>query len=140
MTEKNSRKRIFILEDDTRRIQLFEEKLQFDHDLTITINSDDAIETLKLHKFDLLCLDHDLGRRQMVDSFEYDTGYRVACEIPNTVNRDTPVLIHSYNPSGAGQMWEVLTCKRKKCSPFNETNFMGDRTYWDDLNDMLKDE
>jgi len=134
----SERKRIFILEDDYRRIDLFKEKLQFDYDLTITVNSDDAIQTLKLHKFDLLCLDHDLGSRQMVNSLEYDTGYRVACEIPNTINKDTPAIIHSYNPSGAGKMWSTLTCEKKMCSPFHETYFASDRTYWDDITDYLK--
>lgn len=124
---------IFILEDDPERNRLFKDKLGTKHMLTMTTTSDEAIEQLKVQKFDLLLLDHDLGGRQMVASSQYDTGFRVACEIPTTINQDTPTIVHSYNGGGALKMISVLTTDRKLYAPFNYNQF------WMDIESMLKD-
>lgn len=99
--------KIFILEDDPNRMVIFKRMFK-GHTIVHVETSDEGIEVLNTIKFDIIFLDHDLGGRQFVDSREYDTGYRVAVSIPQTINKDTDVVIHSYNPAGAKNMENVL--------------------------------
>ena len=107
-------KRVLLLEDDQERIDWFVgefEKYNFTYDWT------DSAETAKKlvhdNKYHMIFLDHDLGGKQMVPSKDPNTGYQVAKDIPKTVNRDSRIIIHSWNPVGAQKMFEVL--KKTKC-------------------------
>ena len=127
------KKSIFVLEDDPERNQIILNRLSLKYPVVITNSSDLAIDILKRTKFTLLLLDHDLGGRQMVGSGEYDTGFRVAAAIPSTYNKDSAAIIHSYNPTGAQKMFDVLTTKRKVRTPFGRDDF------WSAVYDLLKD-
>ena len=99
--------KIFILEDDPSRMVIFR-KMLVDHDITHTDQARKAAFTLKSYKYDFIFLDHDLGGEQMVDSSEENTGYTAAKAIPGSINSNTPIVIHSYNPSGAANMAALL--------------------------------
>ncbi len=87
--------KIFILEDDRARQTWFLDRFE-GHDVTLIESNKDA------HKFegfyDLICLDHDLGGRQLVD--HEDCGLMFVKNMKNYF-ADSLVLIHSYNPDGA---------------------------------------
>ena len=90
-------KKVLILEDDDKRIQMFEEWLVGINNIEIYRTSDLAIKALKKNKYDIIFLDHDLAGD--------DTGFEAAKIIPKTDNRSTTVIIHSLNPAGAQRMW-----------------------------------
>lgn len=102
---------VFVLEDDQMRIDWFNEKFWDVPFLFITKDTDEAIPILKLIKFDLLFLDHDLEETSIYDEAhaEYDmnhakNGLRVAAHLRGTINQETECIIHSMNPSGAANM------------------------------------
>ena len=109
--------KLFILEDSQSRITLFN-SWYVDHELTMTDDAMEAIEILKRDKFDVIFLDHDLDQRTFVDSSEPNTGYTVAKEIPNTVNVNTQVILHSMNPDGVNNMAAVLKANNPQKIPF----------------------
>lgn len=106
--------KIFILEDDLTRIGLFAEALgELFH--TSTDVATDMTEVPDLYKppYDLLLLDHDLDYRQMVGSGDPNTGYSfvkhyMECPIPDP---QPEIVIHSYNPSGAQNMENLLRAR-----------------------------
>ena len=104
--------KILILEDDLIRMKVFN-RMFHKHMITHACNSDEAIKHLDKEKFDYIFLDHDLGGRIFVNSNEYDTGYRVAKYIPQSINKDTDVVIHSWNPAGAKNMKNILKDREK---------------------------
>ncbi len=95
--------RIFVLEDDPSRIHWFEQRF-IGHDVTY------ADSCLQIERFqppyDLICLDHDLGGRQM--SKHEDNGERFAVLIREQHGRlqrpETVVVVHSFNPEGAARI------------------------------------
>ena len=102
---------VFVLEDDQMRIDWFNEKFWDVPFLFITKDTEEAIPILRLIKFDLLFLDHDLEETSIYDEAhaEYDmnharNGLRVAAHLRGTVNQETECIIHSMNPSGASNM------------------------------------
>lgn len=99
-------KKIFILEDNEQRIHWFMEQFMFEN-VTIVNNSWDAIRILNNIKYDVIYLDHDLGYRTMVESKDENTGVFVAKNI-NETNKDTEVIVHSWNPSGAKNIANCL--------------------------------
>lgn len=113
--------KLFILEDDPIRIEKF--KTMFSkHDVDLVENAQDGIRLLNENKYDYIFLDHDLGGEQMVDSYEDNTGYTVAKEIPNGPNSGTPIIIHSFNPIGAANMKSILPgSRRMPFGTFNES-------------------
>ncbi len=101
--------KILILDDDTDRHAQF--KLNYaSHELTHVLTADEAIEALKHNIFDVVCLDHDLGGMQMVDSWGTEpTGYLVAKWIAMNPDRKPKMIyIHSFNPDGARNMHNIL--------------------------------
>lgn len=106
--------RVFILEDDKNRIGAF---LHAGIGLDLTIckwleGKHGAFEKFK-PPYDLILLDHDLGGMQMLpsDGIE-ETGYKfckwfVSLIVP-PVDRDTRIIIHSYNAGGANNMHSLL--------------------------------
>ena len=102
--------KIFILEDDPRRMTYFNK--QFFHDEIIwKETAKEAINYLKdnYEDMDNLFLDHDLGGEIFVSSSEYNTGFTVAKFISE--NFDSPfkhIVIHTMNPPAATRMKELL--------------------------------
>lgn len=112
---------VFVLEDDQMRIDWFEKTFGDVPFLFITKDTDEAIPILRLIKFDLIFLDHDLEETSIYDEdhAEYDAtrgknGLRVATELNFTINQETDCIIHSMNPTGAGNMI--------KAHPFNTSH------------------
>lgn len=99
---------VFVLEDDQMRIDWFNEKFYGIPFLFITKDVKEAISILRLIKFDLIFLDHDLEETSFYDEVqaEYDfynrnNGLKVATALRDTINKETECIIHSMNPSGA---------------------------------------
>lgn len=100
--------KIFILEDDISRIKVFEQNLK-DHDVTICMDLTTAWQSFD-PPYDIVCLDHDLGGMQMVDSFVEETGYTFAVALGKAkeIADIGRIFIHSYNPVGAMNMERAL--------------------------------
>lgn len=107
-------KSVFILEDDDQRIAWFKEVLSKVPDLAICKKAGPGLEMVESKKFDLIFLDHDLeldhytafaeGREPQMEM----TGLFVAKNLGETVNKETPVIIHSMNTTGAESMHQAL--------------------------------
>lgn len=98
--------KVFVLEDDPVRILWFRERF-FNHDLTVATSVKEGVEAFK-GPYDLVCLDHDLGGRQMVDSDEEETGATFVRRMLDKLVRCDAVFVHSYNAFGAKRMGEML--------------------------------
>ena len=96
---------IFILEDNAMRSLYFMNwATTHNHKITLTNNVEDAKIILLNVKFDLLCLDHDLG-----EVCPDNLGYKVCEDLNKTINNDTDILIHSWNASGVDRMIHILS-------------------------------
>lgn len=93
--------KIFILEDNIFRQKWFRQNL-VGHTVVMTDDVDEAKKLLLETVYDLICLDHDLG-----DDRKY-TGLDVAKCMHKTVNKDTRIVIHSMNPVGSDDMYNVM--------------------------------
>lgn len=101
--------KIFVLEDDPYRIIAFHERFK-GHLVQYTQTSGRAYEFDRESKgdYDFLCLDHDLGGRQM-DEHEDD-----GVEFIRNVMREGGnfkgliVVLHSHNSEGAKEMRDLL--------------------------------
>lgn len=109
-TFKKSSMKILVVEDSEDRNQHFRQWLQ-GHDFSIVLNAEDGIRQVHAKKYDVIFLDHDLGDRSGVPSDDPNTGYAVAKEIPNSINRDAQVIVHSMNPVGSQNILNVLSGK-----------------------------
>lgn len=99
--------RLLILEDDPSRVHEFYKMFE-DHSLVVVNTAADAISFLSTSKFNAIFLDHDLGGKTYVDSDNENTGYQVAKMLSVSINRHTPVVIHSWNGVGAKRMLNAL--------------------------------
>jgi len=99
--------RILIVEDDRNRIKWFKEHLiGFNVDIVKTAKL--GIVLCKTIKYDLIMLDHDLGGETFFDSDNENTGYQVGKAIVESLNNETPVIIHSCNGVGAINIQSLL--------------------------------
>jgi CheY-like chemotaxis protein len=90
--------KILIVEDGDNRTEVLR-RLYSQHNLTVCRDGQSSMKTLRNGAFDLIHLDHDL---------EGDlTGEDVAEKI-RLVCPETPVIIHSENPSGASKIARIL--------------------------------
>jgi len=111
----NKSKKLFLLEDSESRINWFRNRCKAaGHILVLADNVKDALHILRVEKFDMIFLDHDLDDRVYVDSNEENTGYQVAKELHNTINRDTEVVIHSMNSIGSKNMYNEIISNGNK--------------------------
>lgn len=99
-----------MLEDDPARQKHFNWWNLQGHKVTIVSTVGEAISELEENKFDVLCLDHDLGQRTYVNSFsKAETGYLVALWLAeNTERKPRIIVLHSLNPVGRENMKAVL--------------------------------
>lgn len=99
--------KIFILEDDPLRIRQFRQAA-IGSDCTVATSYDEAVAKFA-PPYDLICLDHDLGDRIMVSSTDPNTGYHfVEWFLQQRFANQMPIIVHSFNPSGARYMTETL--------------------------------
>jgi hypothetical protein len=117
--------RIFILEDNQERIDEFIKRFDevknindfFDIELDIAKSAKSALKMLNKalkenKKYDLMFLDHDLGKEVYVDSSDKNTGYFVIKQFNYSFEKILTVsdigipkiIIHSYNVIGAHNM------------------------------------
>lgn len=114
---------IYILEDNDQRIELFQNKLKDHLIYPYKDVSTQAIQALNDRVYDLIFLDHDLGGKVYVDSLEENTGYQLAKHLNESLNKDTKVIIHSYNTVGAQNIHDILKTQRKYIMPFSGEMF-----------------
>lgn len=107
--------KVFILEDDQSRIEIFGEALKR-HDLTTARTYEEAIYKWN-PPYDIVCLDHDLGGHIFVPSDgEEKTGYSFVEWLRQKYTENNfsilipvdVIFIHSFNPDGARRMAEAL--------------------------------
>jgi len=105
--------KIFVLEDDSYRINFFIEKF-YDCDLIVTENAYSAIEYLRDDMFDYVFLDHDLGEANGcgLDVAEY------LANNPNNDNNYVNIIVHSWNVPAAKKMLTLLP-NHSKHIPFD---------------------
>ena len=100
---------ILILEDNDFRIDQFKQNFTNGH-LIFTKTAKECINYLQTHDpVDVICLDHDLGGQQMVESGK-ETGYEVAEWLTNNIDKlpKHTIYIHSLNPVGTKRMFNLL--------------------------------
>ena len=121
--------KILIVEDDDNRIMQFKIQFLVYKDVIITKSSAEAVGLVKDIKFDVIFLDHDLGIcpetgdktcRVFLKSGT-GTGYEVAESIKDSINENTLVIIHSWNPAGANNMMKVIP--NNVYAPFGTPHF-----------------
>ena len=100
--EQSDKLSIFVLEDSCERIRAFSDAFVNDR-MVVTNCAETAILFLNSYKFDYIFLDHDLGGEVYVDVNRKDTGSEVCREV-NDLNKNSRVIIHSWNPNGAQNM------------------------------------
>ena len=100
-------KNVFILEDNEERITWFKKTFDFAN-LFITKLAGVAIERLKVIKYDIIFLDHDLGSEHYGEDDLFNNGCLVAESLSYSINKYTPVIIHSSNYPAALRMESTL--------------------------------
>lgn len=124
--------RLLLLEDDLLRISEFERRAK-EHKLALTVVSSATacIRLLEIGlekktvKYDLICLDHDLGGEIFVDTKHKNTGSEVArwiSEHPESV-KGALVVVHSFNPAGAKNMVSLIPGSVYAPAVWTKSNF-----------------
>ena len=115
-----NRLKVFILEDDPYRMRIFREDLFEVADIT---HAGSCTEIEKFQPpYDFIFLDHDLGGRQMEEN--EDSGTTFARLIKDQIqNSNIPIVIHSYNQSGAQRMLDILSLPFAQWMPFGGVAF-----------------
>lgn len=99
--------KIFILEDDEERVDLFLEVLK-GQEVTVARTVEEGKKKFS-PDFQVLLLDHDLGGRQMVRVGEgEETGLDFAEWLGEAPDPSPEVVIHSWNPDGGSRMLFLL--------------------------------
>lgn len=109
---------VLIVEDDENRMAVFRGNLFVRDAITWAPTAADGIRLLKLHKYDLVMLDHDLADAHYMNieltaesaaAYELeDTGQDVARFIATMDDPPPFVFVHSWNPTGALAMESTL--------------------------------
>jgi len=100
-------KRILILEDNPSRHKAFRQKF-IGNTVVIVSEPREAKLLLEDMGWDVLCLDHDLGGQEMMESGS-GTGYEVAeWSEKHPARQPKTIIIHSLNPVGSANMNDAL--------------------------------
>lgn len=91
---------VFVLEDDPERIRWFERFFAQHHVEWQCVHTNERVDEF-VGPYDVVCLDHDLGGRQL-EAHE-DDGLAFIRAIKDRVG-DACVIIHSWNDVGARRM------------------------------------
>ena len=86
--------------EDTRERQKILKNLYRDHAWVLAHTARRAVRLLSVFKFDLISLDYNLAGP--------DCGDSIASSIPDSINSNTRVLIHSMNKQGADKIKNFL--------------------------------
>jgi CheY-like chemotaxis protein len=97
---------ILVLEDNAERIEAFKKKF-FKDEIDFVDSSRAAIALLAHADYDLICLDHDLGGKEM-EWKEEDCGMVVAKWLSKNPPVKAKIVIHSYNTPRALLMRSIL--------------------------------
>ena len=112
---------LLIVEDNIDRINWFQKEF-CDCRIIFAKTAKQGIRAINSEVFSTILLDHDLGDRVFVPSSDSNTGYQVALAIPNSINKDTPVIVHSWNPVGTFRILNVLpNAKRQIFGSFSRS-------------------
>jgi CheY-like chemotaxis protein len=114
---KELTKSILVVEDSLERQMWFAKVFNDIPTLYLIVTAVEAIELVKSKKWDIIFLDHDLGNRVDVDSDDPNTGFQVMRVIISSINRDTPIIVHSLNPVGVANI-KALRPDNTFCIPF----------------------
>ena len=99
--------RILILDDDHTRHKHFNRNL-IGHVVENTHTAEECIDELKDNEWDVVFLDHDLGGEVYQASAE-GTGWEVAKWLhDNPKRKPNTVIVHSFNPTGAKNMIDLV--------------------------------
>ena len=93
--------RVLFLDDDPVRIKKFRSAHPY---ATITESATECISQLSEQDWDVVCLDHDLGGKQHVDSALSNTGAAVVRWIEINKPKVQQFFVHSLNTGAANQM------------------------------------
>ena len=99
---------IFVLEDNKYRIEWFKEKYGEDNNLVIVSDVDSAILELSIKDFDILFLNDDFSKKEMVYSANRSLGYQLTKFIKEKGKRYQQIIIHSCDKFGADNMYNKL--------------------------------
>jgi CheY-like chemotaxis protein len=123
MTDFSQKKdaKILVVDDDSRRLQFFSEVFK-DNDLEFVSNAEKAINKLNSEKYDLICLDYDLGLEQKGTAV-------VEHILDKNASPDSRILVHSMNKAGAREMAARLKNHRSvEAYPFEDlVKLIGDK-------------
>ena len=116
---------VLVIEDEESRRKMFRENLNR-HPLFMS-DATSGILAVRLKRYDYIFLDHDLGMANEL------TGYDVACSMYLSVNRYTPVLIHSANIIGVKNITGVLD----DLGIPSEVFCIFDKGFWEAANEFI---
>src|SRR5437764_7239547 len=106
-----NRPRIFILDDDLRRLVWFKKHFSGTHVETAS-DVNQARELLSINRYDMIFLDHDLLPEHYYSDNADDlrTGYAIAYWLANnpTLQRTSTITVHTRNADGALRMVEEM--------------------------------
>lgn len=115
--EINKKIKILFLDDDPIRHTCYTEKTEkyLNTETYHAWRFDDCINLLCTHKFDIICLDHDLGLSVNTPYISWEdytsklkTGADVARWIADNAIKTRRIIIHSWNAVGAASMASLL--------------------------------
>lgn len=112
MSDTQRRCRILLVEDDTRRVEMFRAWADADTHIVWTQTGGTALGLLdrdRGHLYDGILLDHDLDKRARTSVDAGIDGQQICRKIVETQSNFVPVLIHSMNPFHVPAMIETLT-------------------------------
>ena len=102
-TMRKRKLRILVIEDSELRAGFLSSKFS-GHEVEVVSEPRSAVEALKQTRYDLVFLDYDLTAAPSEMLIEEGTGIYVAKRLRKTINKSTPVIIHSMNIKAAEYM------------------------------------
>lgn len=136
--------RLFLVEDDERRIDRFHAWVPDDVRIVVARSAGRAIGTLQRDGHSTyagIMLDHDLHQQIVTPADARLSGNDLVDVVIRKIHRDVPILIHSMNPAGAQRMAERLRSVGFWVTyfPFAHLNEAGLRKWVDEAKDLWSD-
>ena len=136
--------RLLLIEDDNDRVELFKSWLPDEFRLVHAGSAGRALGVLQRDRnaFAGLLLDHDLQEQVVTQHDRLLSGSDVVSKIIELVRPETPILVHSMNPSDGPRMQKRLeragfTVNRLPMAAMTEEYFKNwleeVREYWDQI-------
>lgn len=102
-TVREKKLRILVIEDSELRAEFLIDKFNR-FEIRVVKDPLEGVKALRQGKYDLIFLDYDLASAPTADLIENGTGIYVAKRLRETINKLTPVVIHSMNIKAAEYM------------------------------------